>query len=188
MREELPSFKITIRDVDCDCCLVEFYAAQRRVQVAAIYRSATATISDAGRFSTQGIRKIVDLMDPSAECFVAVDENLCLLDSATHRRTDEFCESIVAKGFVSLNDTVPTRITDSTESLIDHVWVRCKRYYGHNVSIKDFKGVSDHCLIDIDFYIDVRAPTNLKTVRSYFNYGRLKCNLDNLDGGDCCES
>lgn len=71
-------------------------------------------------------------MNNDADCLIMGDINMCLINN--NDVTELYSENMSSKGFILLNEELPTRITDGSESLIDHVflsttsrhWLSCR--------------------------------------------------------------
>lgn len=129
-----------------DCCLIELIIERRRIQLAAMHRSPTDGVSDLELFTSEGPEAILTKRDRDCDCMIVADTNICLFN-----QTDGVLpvDTLSDAGFLALNGTRPTRVTETSESLIDTVFVRQKHSYRHAVSISDSRGISDHCAIDV---------------------------------------
>ena len=143
VRDYIPAIAIDCGDVsDCDCVAVEINYGGGKVQVAVVYRSPTASVSDAAAFGAVSVPRIINKLDEHADCFLI---GLCLI--RPDNVTEEYIDNCYQAGFVPLNDRIPTRVTDSSARLIDHVFFRCYRGTKEHIEIMDPERVADHCLI-----------------------------------------
>lgn len=133
-------------------CMVEFRVDGKKIQLAGVYRSPSTNQSDRSNFCKEAVGRILNRFDRSAECFFMGDLNICLLNPDPV--VDEYTEEIARFGFILLHDSMLTRVTETTSSLIDHVMHRNVVGSNHLLNTLDSKGVSDHYLIDIKFFLD----------------------------------
>ena len=81
------------------------------------------------------------------------DFNINLLNVATHQKTNDFIDNVIAQGFIPYI-TKPTRITSTTATLIDHLYSNHTHIeYDSGIIITD---MTDHFVI---FYLIYGIPT-----------------------------
>ena len=170
VKRNIPCHEVTLPDgLDCDCCIVELRLPPTTLRLAAVYRSPTATNSDARSFVDNGVSVILHNLRRLDDALLMGDMNFCLLEPTN--LTDEYCEKMAGKGFISLNDYYPTRITERGRSLIDHVWARARQARPLSTRVSDSGGVSDHCLVEKQFSTDSRNHLTSRSLSvSTINY------------------
>ena len=74
--------------------------------------------------------------------------------------------------------TEPTRITDKSKTLIDHILVNNPTMV-KNTEVIDFAGASDHCLVFLSYMVK-RPKFKQKTIkrRDFRNFNEVKFNED----------
>ena len=86
-----------------------------------IYRPNTQPKADIDIFSST-LQDIMDIINNEKKsCLLMGDFNIDLLKYNLHNKTNDFVDSIFGKGFLP-QILKPTRITQSTATLIDHIY------------------------------------------------------------------
>lgn len=157
VREDIQSFEIPVREqTSCDVCVVEIVIERKRIQIAAVYRSPTSAVSNPDVFAVSGISNFLSALDKSAYCFVVGDANLCLIQPTIS--ADNFADAMTESDFASLNNSIRTRYNENGGSLIGHVRTYSINCLSHQLAVVDSKGVSDHRMINLDFYLERATP------------------------------
>jgi hypothetical protein len=109
--------------------------------VAVIYRPNVPPLADLDLFTTTLLSIMDKISNEKKHCVLMGDFNIDLLKYNTHDRTNDFIDNIFSQGFLPLIHK-PTRITDFSETLIDHI-------YSNNLLAKSTSGIiitdlSDH--------------------------------------------
>ena len=169
----------TIENIWLEC---KHQGIERNIVIGVIYRHPNSAISEFTILLEQVLHKL------SAEnkiVFIMGDLNSNVLNT-THHSTTEFLEKIFTENFIP-HITVPTRITQNTITLIDHILIKIDRY---NIEENIISGnlvcdISDH-LPNIVLYGDKQKSTRencRKYVRIYSekNINRFQACL----GEDC---
>ena len=95
-----------------------------------------------------------ELNKTKSKCFVMGDLNFNLLD-LSDKKTEQFTDIMFNYNFYPLIN-IPTRITDSSSSAIDHMWTNVS-----NTSIKS--GIIAHCVAD---HLPVIQVSNLGKIKT----------------------
>ena len=77
------------------------------------------------------------------KCTIAGDFNYNLLNISHHNKTEDYFNILLANSFKPLI-TKPTRITESSQTLIDHIWTNDIRTERENKSYIYITDMSDH--------------------------------------------
>jgi len=109
--------------------------------VAVIYRPNVPPLADLDIFTTTLLNIMDTISTEKKHCVLMGDFNIDLLKYNTNDRTNDFIDNIFSQGFLPLIHK-PTRITDYSETLIDHI-------YSNNLLAKSTSGIiitdlSDH--------------------------------------------
>ena len=89
---------------------------ERNVVIGVVYRPPSGNLALLNEQMTQVLAKV-----GRTETYIMGDYNVDLLKSVSHQRTSDFLEGFYAGGFYPLV-SLPTRITDTTATLIDNIW------------------------------------------------------------------
>ena len=96
-----------------------------------IYRPNTQPKADIDIFSST-LQDIMDIINNEKKsCLLMGDFNIDLLKYNLHNKTNDFVDSIFGKGFLP-QILKPTRITQSTATLIDHIYSNDKLSFWDN--------------------------------------------------------
>lgn len=156
----------------------------KKIQLTAVYRSPSPSVSDPDGFVSGEIEEILNYLERDAECFLVGDMNLCLMKMGA--KTETYLENCTERGFTAMNDSLPTRITDGGSSLIDHVMGRLAYAANPGVTVADSKGVSDHCLVEFELEVGRCDTLKSKRVLRKTDYDRLKSKLSGMNGCTFC--
>ena len=121
---------------------------QKNIVIGSIYRHPS---TDCSHFCQTLEEQLIGLNNEGKEVFVFGDININLLNYNTDKKTSEYLDMLLDKGFLPLI-TKSTRITDHTSTLIDHIY--------SNVPHKI--GKSGICLADITDHLPACILYNRK--------------------------
>ena len=107
--------QLSFHDDHNHCTTVEMDVNSKKLYLLNCYRSPT---NDPGPF-TQKVENIISKL--SHDCIVCGDFNINLLNMSTHAPTQHYFDTFTSHNFRPLI-TKPTRITDSSQTLIDQIW------------------------------------------------------------------
>lgn len=142
----LKSLPFTIRhdlsiniDKEFESLFIEVKQASSNIIVGEIYRvpNSNATLS-VERFHTI----INKLKETKHNVILGTDQNFDLLKYETDKNTKELLDGIISAGFLP-TITKPTRITHSSATLIDNIYLKGFNYYTFSANIID-TDISDH--------------------------------------------
>ncbi len=68
-----------------------------------------------------------NLLDFNGDVIIGTDQNFNYLDIERHSKTRQLLDIFISSGFLP-TVTLPTRITHSTSTLIDNIYIKCKHY------------------------------------------------------------
>ena len=95
--------------------------AKKKIIIGTIYRPNTAPRADLDVYS----KTLIDILDivnsEKRDCVILGDMNIDLLKYNDHMKTNSYIDDIFACGFIT-TITKPTRVTDHSATLIDHVY------------------------------------------------------------------
>ena len=145
--------------------------SKKKVVLGVIYRPNTAPWADIDIFS----KSMIDIMDninsEHRNCIIMGDMNIDILKYSKHEKTNDYVDNLFACGFMPVI-TKPTRVTDHSATLIDHIYINNIGQKGHSgIVVTD---VSDHFGT---FYIDNEDQATQRTKETYFKryYSQKKC-------------
>ena len=151
----------------------ELQAAKRKpIIVGVIYRPNSHPRADLD-FFTRTVLYIQDKISSENKiAYLMGDFNINLLNVATHQKTNDFIDNVIAQGFIP-NISKPTRITSTTATLIDHLYSNhTHTEYDSGIIIAD---MTDHFGI---FHLIYGTPTvhniKYKHTRQLNEYNILK--------------
>ena len=124
------------------------------------------------KFNTK-LSDILDILkqEKSKNICIAGDFNLDLLKEQTHAPTSEFLSNFISYSFAPVVQ-VPTRITDTTSTAIDNIFINCSEYlYKSAVVISD---ISDHLPIALCL------PTKLHTAPNSMQFSTRNFSQNNI--------
>ena len=115
--------------------------AKKKIIIGTIYRPNTAPRADLDVYS----KTLIDILDivnsEKRDCVILGDMNIDLLKYNDHMKTNSYIDDIFACGFIT-TITKPTRVTDHSATLIDHVYTnKVSSPYETGIIITD---VADH--------------------------------------------
>ena len=120
---------------------IELHINKKSTIIGIIYRPNTPPKADVDIFM-QTMHDLQNKLNMEGkETFIMGDMNIDLLKCTTHVKTQEYLDNIFAQGFVPLI-TKPTRVTEYTATLIDHIYHNKNEKPTHSgIIISD---ISDH--------------------------------------------
>ena len=133
--------------------------------IGVIYRPNTAPKADLDIFTTT-LQDIMNIINTERRHSIIMgDMNIDLLKSDTHTKTNEYLESLFTLGFSPVI-TLPTRLTSSSATLIDHIYTNKLQSTNSGIIITD---VADHFgVFHITKENKVTKPNTTKQAR-YFS-------------------
>ena len=172
---------------ECDKCnfestWVELETQHNTYLIGGVYRHPNGKVEH----FTSSLENTLDKLDPKAVCIIAGDTNIDLIK--IHREdTFQYFTLLTSYNFLP-HIVTPTRITDNTATLIDHVFIRqpSKQIETHIIAGNIISDVSDH-LPNVIFIENKRKKPNTKKERSFIrifsgkNLEKFKSGLSNSD-------
>ena len=122
-----------------ETCFVELNGPKGNVIIGSLYRPPNTSTKE---FLEKYKVLISEICKEKHEIILGMDHNLDLLKLAQHKATEEFLECNLDCGMIP-QITKPTRITQTSATLIDNVIVS-KRLSGHSESRILIENISDH--------------------------------------------
>ena len=115
---------ITYEDPDVESCFVEIKLHTRQIIIGSCYRPPN---TDSGRFIKSHKALLQTLFNRNRSVIIGMDHNLDLLKSGHHSKTQEFLETNLN---ANIYPTIirPTRISKTTATLIDNIFVSLDMY------------------------------------------------------------
>ena len=90
----------------------------KKIILGAVYRHPNQSVNDFRVILEEAFNKVKNLKLP---CLVCGDINVNLLKYLSHKETKDFIDNIIIQNFLPIS-VLPTRITETTASLIDHFY------------------------------------------------------------------
>ena len=161
--------RLSFNNITDQCQVINFLLDKKKRTFVNCYRSPKG---DANLF----LKKLDNVLKNVTRntCIVAGDFNFNLLNMTLHKTTEEYYNIMLTNSFKPLI-TKPTRVTDSTQTLIDHIWTNDLRT---NTDIQSFiyvTDLSDHLPCISKFGAKhFRKENQYKTYRQITDENKLK--------------
>ena len=176
------------KSLACEQCYIEIKNNTEKVIIGTMYRPPSTNISEfINIFNTQ----IGKISNKGYECIIGLDHNLDLLKQSVHSKTQEFLECILDHNLLP-TITKPTRISKTSETLIDNILIS-KKFQPNYESLIIVDDLSDHlpCLVRLKTFnptgtknfilkrvINIKAVKNIREDLSKINWhAKLKDRL-----------
>ena len=149
VHQDITSHKLVKNISYCDnynnCLATEIEINNNKTTILNIYRSP----SNSNEAFLSILETIIEKVK-SKSCYVLGDMNYNLLNIDKHAPTNEYCNILTTSSFRPLI-TKPTRITDKSETLIDHIWTNNLNNTIMNKSHIILTDITDHlpCLTTV---------------------------------------
>ena len=150
---------------------INLYYGGKTYTVGTIYRRPDSLIASNNKFFSHFVPIPKKLRSSNKDCYIMGDQNYNLLET-DDPLVDQFVDEMFSESFYSLINH-PTRITDSTNSILDHIWT--------NVTDKQIiSGVMIHKIADHlpVFQITELEPFSEPTPLPFTSFSI--CNLSHL--------
>jgi len=175
VRENLYSSLIEVNRsfVNCDAVAVNIKLNnEHSISCIACYRSPTPAVSDVDAFLAEDLPNILG-HDYRGDVIFLSDSNINLLSPTP--TVDIYANLFPLYGFISLNNKIPTRLTDHSATLIDHVYIKQKNCHHPFSEVLPSSGLSDHFAIRCQLYFDLPSCGAVKSKEIKFtNYKKLQ--------------
>ena len=162
-------------------CIVELKCRCKNILLVSIYRPPNTSVSDFIKEYDLLLNKLNNIKD--YDIVVGMDHNLDFLKSNNHRITQKFIELNLDLNFLPCI-TRPTRITKSTATLIDNIFIS-QNLHGRQDSLILIEDLSDHLpsLITLSGqYLEKKAtPTILTRKLDEEAYNKINSSLISRD-------
>ena len=134
-----PDLRIKSENAQTETCFVELKGTEGNVILGSLYRPPNTPVKE---FIDSYINILSKLNNEKHELILGMDHNLDLLKINHHKRTEEFLECNLDNGMIP-QITKPTRITQTSATLIDNVMIS-KKLCGQTESRILIENISDH--------------------------------------------
>lgn len=118
---------------------------KHKINISSIYRPNThpelTSTQQLNQFTDLFADLMAELSSTNKDSFIMGDLNIDILKVKTHEKTSNFIENCLANGFLQII-TKPTRVSNGSATLIDHLYTNCIRNRFHSGIITS--RVSDH--------------------------------------------
>ena len=102
---------------DVECIFVEALLT-KKVLIGVIYRPPNRKIND----FNENLKSILDQIDLALlPCYLMGDTNINVINHVIHKETDDYLDLVYSKGLIPVINR-PTRVTDHSATLIDHIF------------------------------------------------------------------
>ena len=109
---------------------------RKNILIGVIYRPPNTPVQQINEY----LKALLDDIKVSQlPCYLLGDFNMNLMNYANHNHTSDYLDIMYSNGFIPVTKR-PTRVTDRSATLIDHIFVNC---YENNVSMYQGILVSD---------------------------------------------
>ena len=110
-----------------ECAFTEVYIG-KKILIGVVYRPPNTPVQQFNEY----LKAILDEIKVSQlPCYLLGDININLMNYANHNHTSDYLDIMYSNGFIPVINR-PTRVTDHSATLIDHIFVNC---YENNVSM-----------------------------------------------------
>ena len=160
-------------DIKFDLALVESCLAEidtgedkKRMIIGCIYKQPTCNLE---QFRNQ-LNDIIKTINPNRhEIYIFGDMNINFLKFSEHTQTEEFLDTLYANNILPII-TKPTRLTDHTATLIDHIYTNCLQNCTAGILTVD---ITDHlpifCIVRTQ---SIGNNSNKKYFRDYSKFNK----------------
>ena len=164
-----------------ESCWTEFKSSNKKNTIikGCVYKHPDADVSE---FTKQLDNIMKSLNEKGHQVFIMGDINIDFLKYNIHNPTEEYLDMICTNTFLPLI-TKPTRITDHSATLIDHIYMNTKIDHGKVTSGIATLDITDHlpvfCIVDISVqrYKEARYFRDFST----FNHEAFRNDLNNVN-------
>ena len=153
-----------------ECILTEVYIG-KKILIGVIYRQPNTPVQQLNEY----LKALLDEIKVSQlPCYLLGDININLMNYANHNHTTDYLDITYSNGFIPVINR-PTRVTDHSATLIDHIFVNC---YENNVSM--YQGI---IVTDITNHYTIFHIAHFEKLRSLKDDYHLtrKMNLKNYE-------
>ena len=134
-----PDLRTKCKNAQTETCFVELKGTQGNVILGSLYHLPNTPVKE---FIDSYTKLLSELNNEKHELILGMDHNLDLLKINHHKKTEEFLECNLDNGMIP-QITKPTRITQTSATLIDNVMIS-KRLCGQTESHILIEDISDH--------------------------------------------
>ena len=99
------------------------YKRSKPIIVGVIYRPNTLPRADLDLFISNSLDIQSKISNENKTSYLMGDYNINLLNFGTHTKTKEFIDDVISQGFLPYI-LKPTRVTDTSATLIDHIYIQ----------------------------------------------------------------
>lgn len=152
-----------------ESCWVQIDAGKnnKTLIIGCIYKHPTCNLE---QFRNQ-LSNIIKILNPNShEIYIFGDINIDFLKYNEHSQTEEFLDMLFANNVLPII-TKPTRLTDHTATLIDHIYTNSLQNFTAGILTVD---ITDH--LSIFCVIETQPPRN-KNKRYFRDYSKFKNEL-----------
>ena len=153
-----------------ECVFTEVHIGKKAL-IGVIYRPPNSPVQQ----FNECLKVLLDEIKTSQlPCYLLGDFNINLINHANHNDTGDYLDIMYSNGFIPVNDR-PTRVTDHSATLIDHIFTNC---YENNVSM--YQGI---LVTDVTDHYPIFHIAHFEKVQSVKDdyYLTRKMNLKNYE-------
>ena len=153
-----------------ECAFTEVYVG-KKILIGVIYRPPNTPVQQFNEY----LKALSDEIKVSQlPCYLLGDININLMNYANHNHTSDYLDIMYSNGFIPVINC-PTRVTDHSATLIDHIFVNC---YENNVSM--YQGILVTDITDHYPIFHIAYFEKLRSLKDYYHLTR-KMNLKNYE-------
>ena len=144
------------------------YKHSKPIIVGVIYRPNTLPHAHLDMFISQLLEIQSKISNENKTSYLMGDYYINLLNFGTNTKTNEFIDDVISQGFLYYI-LKPTRVTDTSATLIDHIYIYSNHTYTNHASGIIVTGLTDHFGVFHSKY-----DTTNKTESTYLYVRQLK--------------
>ena len=123
---------LCLNEATIECCCAEIKLPKQNLLVSSIYRPPNTS---APAFNIKFEKLVTQIQKKQSSCIVGLDHNLDLIKSHQYWPTQDFLQTVLHHGLIPCV-TRPTRITNTSATLIDNIIVSRDIYNAFEMGIK----------------------------------------------------
>ena len=141
---------------------------KKKIIIGCIYKHPTCNLE---QFRNQ-LNDIIKIINPNRhEIYIFGDMNINFLKFNEHAQTEEFLDMLYTNNILPII-TKPTRLTDHTATLIDHVYTNCLKNFTAGILTVD---ITDH--LPVFCIVRTQPPRNNSNKKYFRDYSKFNKDL-----------
>ena len=146
IKDDIPSTQILNYKNNVDACAVERDIGGSSLYIVGAYRSPSAKVSNIEKFIDEDLNMLFSTVGARGDVYWLADSNIDIADSGGD--AENYMNKLASLGLKRM-ETTETRITDTTETTIDHIFVRETHAIELEIQTLEMQKIADHKLLKL---------------------------------------